>query len=312
MAYQSGIADNEIDLLDKLNLFLTTDSELVKTGDNWTEIYSGETAATATIAKRKSYAWSAPGATAGNNIYVACKTDNRISNDTYNLYFCGGTYFNVELINQPNDIFSGMLNRTQVGLFADNNPLHYWFFANNRRFIVVTKMTTVYSSCYCGFMLPNALPNEYPYPLVIAGSCNNELQRYSITTDYFASIIDPRINHFYVFTPAQSWQQFYGSKGSQTKLVYPRGIEKFYYYGNKKINVLTASPDSYSPLYPVSIVDVTKGATQFWGALDGVYWVPGLSRAAEDTISTDDGREFIIFQNGFRVTNIDFFAIEKV
>lgn len=311
MAYQSGVAENEIDLLDKLNLFLTTNEELVATDSNWTELYQQNINATGTTKKRKGYAWSAPGSGGDNSIYVAARTANNIADDIYNIYFAGGTYFSPQLANNANNLFSGLVNANSVvGLFADNQPLHYWFFANNRRFIIVTKMSAVYSSCYCGFMLPNSLPNEYPFPMVIAGSCDNYLRRFSIITDDSASIIDPRKNHFYLLKPDQSWQNFYGSTKSNN-IIYPIGFSK-YTETKMYLSSFCLSPDSYSTLYPISILDITKNATQFWGALDGVYWIPGLTRAAEDTIKTDDGREFIIFQNGFRVSNADFFAIEKI
>ncbi|HDR1739201.1 TPA: hypothetical protein QB555_002208, partial [Pasteurella multocida] len=39
MAYETGTAQNERDLLDKINTFLTTNEELVRDGQAWTMLF---------------------------------------------------------------------------------------------------------------------------------------------------------------------------------------------------------------------------------------------------------------------------------
>lgn len=50
-----------------------------------------------------------------------------------------------------------------------NTTMTYWFFATNRRVIVVVKTGTSYQNMYAGFINPFATEGEYPYPLLVTG-----------------------------------------------------------------------------------------------------------------------------------------------
>ncbi|WP_233116876.1 hypothetical protein [Aggregatibacter actinomycetemcomitans] len=47
-----------------------------------------------------------------------------------------------------------------------------------------------------------------------------------------------------------------------------------------------------------------------WGAMDGIYWLPGIGTLALDTIKTKDGRKLIVFNDAYRVTTTSYFAME--
>ncbi|EAS1642601.1 hypothetical protein DR46_12100 [Salmonella enterica] len=318
MAWTSGTAANERELLTALNDFLTTSPELVASGENWQQIYSGTIAATETTAPRVAYAWVAPGSAAADQIYVAARTSNSIADDIYNVYFAGGTWFSPGAVTSPDTFWSSLTNPSSVvGLCADAGNVRYWFIASGRRFIVITSINTVYSSVYCGFMLPAVTPDEYPYPLVIAGSTDSTLRRYSLATDYNTSISDPRSKNCWLMYPDQGWRDFYGhaavsyNTGGTLRYLTPRGINRYNSNGATVMQGMGPTPDSGSfPLIPVEFrADESHGRNHF-GAMDGVYWLPGLSRAAEDLIDTPDGRQFLVVQNAFRVNTFDYFAVE--
>jgi len=51
-----------------------------------------------------------------------------------------------------------------------NTSMSYWFWANERRVIIVVKTGTAYQWMYAGFINPFATESEYPYPLAVMGS----------------------------------------------------------------------------------------------------------------------------------------------
>ena len=61
MAYKTGTAQNERDLLDILNKFLTTDPMLVANGQAWTVLFDRKITATATEVERRQIMWKSTG-----------------------------------------------------------------------------------------------------------------------------------------------------------------------------------------------------------------------------------------------------------
>ncbi|RLM23667.1 hypothetical protein BIY29_10220 [Brenneria alni] len=320
MAWETGTAANERELLQKLDAFLTSNAELVASGENWTQIYADTIAATSTTVERLAYAWVAPGSAGADQIYIGARSNNSIGSDIYNIYFAGGTYFNPEAFSDAENIWSGMVNGSpRVGCCCENLTFKYWFIANGRRFIVLTRLTNaIFSSAYCGFMLPTVTPLEYPYPLVIAGSTDNTLSRYSLTTDYNSSIVDPRTQNCWLMYPDQGWRDFYGAAATsyttdgQSRYLTPRGAPRYSYASNagEVLTALTASPGDNYPLWSVEFRALEVAGTNYFGALDGVCWLPGVGVAAEDIINTADDQQFVISRNAFRTSTLDYFAVE--
>lgn len=317
MAWTSGTANNERDLLSRLNIFLTTCPELVAGGEHWQQIWQGEMAATPTEQARPGYVWKAPGSSGQDEIFVGVMAGNSIASDTYNLFFAGGTWFNPAAVDKPENLWNGFTGVSRrVGLCCDSTPFRFWFIANGRRVIVITAVNTVYSSAYCGFMLPAVTPGEYPYPLVIAGSTDSLLRRYSLATDYNTSISDPRTKNCWLMYPDQGWRDFYGQmvtsseSGGASRYLTPRGVIRFNSRCGDVLQGMGSTPDDGNyPLYPIEFRTNETTGTNFFGALDGVYWLPGLSRAAEDIITTADGHQFLVVQNAFRVNTWDYFVV---
>ncbi|WP_249852899.1 phage protein Gp37 [Aggregatibacter actinomycetemcomitans] len=67
--------------------------------------------------------------------------------------------------------------------------------------------------------------------------------------------------------------------------------------------------------YPLTQVELYSTAESSqgmnrWGAMDGIYWLPGIGTLALDTIKTKDGRKLIVFNDAYRVTTTSYFAME--
>ncbi|OQM40575.1 hypothetical protein [Citrobacter braakii] len=316
MAHETGTASSETDLLQKLDTFLTGNAQLTVTGEQWQRIYDHTTQAGDSVETSRAVVWQAPGASGGDKIYIGAYTHGVTASNTYNLCFCGGSMFSAAGV-VYDDMHSGFINISKdVVLFADRRSFRYWFFASGRRVIVVTGVNTIYSSAYCGFMLPVVNPSEYPYPLVIAGSASNTGLRYSDTTDAHSSIVDPRQKNFWLLYPDQGWRDIYGrnysysTTGADKRYLTPNGATRYKSGILQTLTALQASPGSHCPLFPVEVRSLEESGVNFLGALDGVFWLPGVGRASEDTISSADGHQYVVFQNGFRITPCDYFAVE--
>ncbi|EDQ2494090.1 hypothetical protein PK12_004772 [Salmonella enterica subsp. enterica] len=316
MAHESGTAGSETDLLAKLDAFLTGNAQLVAAGEAWQRLFDHTTAATATEEASRAIAWLAPGASGEDKIYIGAYTRGLTGADTWNLCFCGGTMFSSAGA-QSGGLRAGFINICKdVVLFADRRAFRYWFFASGRRVIVVTGVNVIYSAVYCGFMLPVVSPPEYPFPLVIAGSTGNTALRYSDTTNEHSAIVDPRQQNFWLMYPDQGWRDIYGrtygsiTTGGYERYLTPNGAMRYRSGTLQTLTTLQPSPGGHYPLFPVEIRSLEDPGVNFLGALDGVFWLPGVGRASEDIIRSADGHQYLVFQNGFRITSCDYFAVE--
>lgn len=327
MAYKTGTAQNERDLLDTLNKYLTTDPTLVASGQNWTVLLDRTLPGSATQKEIRQIAWKSTGTGIEQDIYICASTANLISADTYNINFWGGTFFNPRLVTAT-EIHKGLINPSPgVAIFADNRPVEYHIVADGRCCKIVTRISQVCSSAYLGFILPTVPPTEYPYPLCIAGSAplvdssnHAVFIRYSRADEFNSSIVNPFYGNCWLFTPDQSWRDFYGqtyeniSPDSSNQKLYPLSNISFYsrYEQPQVMRTMGASPGGSFPLLPIDFISTSNSSQgrNRWGTLDGVYWIPGLQRAAGDKVTIADGRNGIVFNGGFRVTTVDYFVIE--
>ncbi|MGC7559594.1 hypothetical protein [Pasteurella sp. PK-2025] len=317
MAYETGTAENERDLLDKINKFLTTNEELVREGQAWTTLLDRTLEATPTRQAIRQIAWKSTGTGVEQDIYVCASTYNNISQDTYNIKIAGGTFFSEGLL--QSDISDTFINKSPyVTVCADARQFEYGIVASGRCFKVYTRITNtnICSSCYAGFILPTVTPVEYPYPLCIAGASNSDI-RYSETGNNHSSIVDAKKDNFWLFTPDQTWRTFSGRNHSSTghesqyQILHPA-----YIYNNDSYNILkkiTGLNDNY-PLFPIEIISTANSVQKVnrWGALDGVYWIPGVQRSIFDTVQIDEKTTGIILNNAYRTTTSDFYVIEYV
>jgi hypothetical protein len=78
----------------------------------------------------------------------------------------------------PNSVYTPLQNTTMT----------YWFWANERRVIVVVKTGTAYQMMYAGFLNTFGTELEYPYPLIVAGSSYKSTQAFNDNSGDFASV----------------------------------------------------------------------------------------------------------------------------
>lgn len=303
MAYTTGTATDYHDLLDKLRTYAVAQGWVQ---ERWTA--PGSLTAVAELWLR------GPGTGAGRRTYVGIQSTSDATNNIYSWGMVCATGFNSGLgfLLQP-----GVSSQVYLNLWT--STIDYWFFVNDRRIIVVAKVSTSYMSAFMGQGLPMTIPAEYPFPLVCIGS-------------YFAPALpafnnsgsrmcaDPGVGAATLRDRGGTWRIF-GNHARQDNLNYNinfNAINSYYvwpyrasaadWYSNDFRYRMRANGNGESLLIQCHVLgsNFKEGI-----ALEGLFWLPGFSRAAEQQI-TVGSRTFRVFQNTFRATDVDYFAVEEI
>lgn len=311
MAWETGSVTNYDDLLDKLKTFLTTDATLVAAGQNWT-VMKDEI-----ITDRYIY-FRGPGLAGNDEIHVNIRRFFSAAGGVYNWEFQGATSYDggLDYANQPGS------NQTCFYCLS-NGVMNYWFFANGRRFIVITKIGTVFVSAYAGFIMPYALPSEYPYPMFIGATSYLESRSYS-EPDYYTSAfwkmgygyrntVELRIDSAVQLRLVSGlWLPF----KQNTVTTYEDNSGAIWPYwsidvasnSDPGIGNLTKNMDGSYSILPIILYSSTYDTKDVFGELDGVFHTPGIDLNSEDTL-TIGGDTYLCFQNVEDVGRNDFAAI---
>lgn len=305
MAWTTGTATDYRDLLDRLQLFLTTD--MLPAGERWTPLRW------TTDAANKELILQAPGLAGTEQIFCGVRT---YENPTAGYYMWDlNGYIGFDAANpfyaQPGTL-AGWLPMMSLW----NGAIPYWFVANGRRCVVVAKISTVYQAMYLGLMLPYATPGQYPYPLLIGGAMTGQRgHNYSVTG----------ANHRHFTDPGEDAQN---NPNTACMLRGPSGAwlpSQNVYYGNPEyrydgprpmwpmnygaLGNLREAPDGSYVLMPIVLTQYNAGTDHdLFGELDGCYWVSGFNNAAENLINVA-GVDHLVVQNVYRTTVRDYWAL---
>lgn len=206
---------------------------------------------------------------------------------------------------------------TPVYHVLSDAAMTYWLVCTGRKIILKTKLSTVYTDSYAGFMLPYGLPSEYPYPLLIAGNCEDRFNNAAVTDDDFRMFCNPGNSSMWLRDPGGTWIDFENHVGTSVteqhgvdRIVWPWGSESSP-WGANEIEKFREGIDGSYAIMPCIIHQVDTGpflVPNTYGELDGVFWVSGFSNSSENsfTISADD---YICFQDVFRTDLHHFMAL---
>jgi len=244
----------------------------------------------------------APGLAGADEIHINMHTYFSESSDYYNLGFVGTTGFETldAWVDQPG-------KSTGQYMAAWQFQIPYWIVANGRRFIITFKISTNYMNGYFGYILPYATPNEYPYPLLIAGSGsgNTNAVRWSNESHNHRSFFDPYAA--YIYTIDGTWltiQNKYDSSGSE---IAPTN-SNIWPYGGNLLSSTRQSPGDVYPMLPMVLYSNQNGGNVL-GELEDCFWCPGFANASENTIVVG-GIDYPVFQNVYRSGNLDYYALK--
>jgi len=155
MALTTGTASHQNDLLADLRTWLVGTV-------GWTELeYTAGSLATdvATLSVE------GPGGGVNRRVYINIETGNDVGSSLYYWKIMGATGWD-----------SGVGHDSQPGAGGTcyynlwQNSIDYRFYANDRRFIIGSLVSSSSMTMYAGFFLPFALPSEYPFPLACIAS----------------------------------------------------------------------------------------------------------------------------------------------
>lgn len=325
MAYETGTATDHADLFDKLKSFLTTNTDLVADSQEWDNPWSAPPGAPNTT----DVVMRGPGLAGDDAVLVGLSLVADVANDSYVLYSCGMT----GILGAGVGIADHVNRSPLVGMYLDPNPMTYWFVGNGRRFVVVTKISTVYQAMYGGLYLPYALPTVYPYPLFVGGSRGalagtppNWRSTLSDHTHFVspAAVIQAgqptRDTGAWAIDPAANWVRCWNSGNDLGNPKIGMGPEQLFdglgvakevssvQYGYNNIRQRTGQ--CYGGDFMLSPITLAQQSPtdQTYGVLDGCFRVGGLNNAAENIV-TVGGVDHLVVQNVFRTGVGDYWAL---
>ena len=214
---------------------------------------------------------------------------------------------------------SGRDWNTQPGVSPDlftafwDNDMLYWFQVDSRRYTVAAKVSTTFHALYQGFFLPFGSPTEYPFPSVLIGEKDDSEAHTSTATD-FGFVTEPIING----TLRQVDGVWVNAGDSPTVGNFWLWPASTAFGGAGSIWENHENFDSGDhQLMPILLGQgPTGGATEpltaeVFGVLDGVNIVTGFGNSSE-TILSIGGTDWVVFQDIFRTSRENFWAMEMV
>jgi len=310
MAFTTGTATDYYDLLDKLRLYLIAQGWTV---NNW---IAGGVLAQAQLDV------AAPGSVGGEQPKISIRTGWNIAANSYGWELCAYPNYN-----PASEFGLQEQNSPSTWLCLWQNTLDYWFYVNDRRFIVVANIGTFYMSAYAGFFLPYALPAEYPFPYFV-GATFPTLQPYNLNNSAMRSFCDPGIS-------AASYQRRESMEWALLKNVNSvgNGVDSYSTYDGPVIwpyRTCHADNNTFDnaaslewsffhrmrplangkmPLWQCTIVDSWDETVP--GVLDGVFATGGFNRVPEQIV-TVDAQDYRLFIAAGKDSPKHYFAIEEV
>lgn len=299
MAWATGTATNYLDLVRRLRDFLTTDSALVALGQNWTQIsQAGEmgglspspTAPTLTAADQ--IMLQGPGLAGDDQVLVSLQFVENAGSNLYNVGIRGQVAYqaSVTAANQPG-------TSAAKYMLLLNTSMKYWFIANGRCFKVIVQAGGAYEHMYGGFILPEHLPQDWPYPLFAgASSSSSSLANTSTDTAHHAYFNAYGSNSITANTsavlclPDLNWRPVNGQGSSSW---YNNTIQTTW----SNYAIAHNMRQSLSGL-PVLIqgelfTEFSTIGAAYYGRFDGVFYVPAFGRVPEE-IATIDGIDYLL------------------
>jgi hypothetical protein len=288
MATATGTASGYLDLLDRLVTFAT--------GLSSPEAWTVDRNITAADGERE-LIMHGPGLAGDDAVYVGIRGVTNSTSDYYNwrLMGCTGFVSGNDWTAQPNVSPVSITDGNHLLLWDDAIP--YTFIGSGRRLIVVAKVSTVYETAYLGLALPYATPGQYPYPLVVGGTCRTGDVRWS----------NQSTNHSAFWRPQAGGLSWRTQDGNWLRLVSPTtsSLSQITAGGTRE-TLWREAPDGTRWLLP--LVGTQYNPNNTLGELDGVAAVPGFGVASEDTV--DDGTDdWLVVQSGWRTTSTDYAAV---
>ncbi len=306
MPYVTGTAANYRDLVGKLRDFLTADSTLVAARQNWS-LLSGP--ASGTPAATDELVFSGPGLSGTDDIRVGVKFHTNAGLGYYNVGIVGLTSSGVnDIENQPG-------NSGAKWMLLLNSPMDYWFIANGRCFKVIVRAGSNYPQCYAGFILPEHLPDDWPYPLFVGATTWDKASGNSRNDDFNRAYWNGSASTAGVTTsacgglcdPGRVWRGvangYASGYSSDPDAIHTGNWYDKIFWQNMRQSLTNQPILTHGLIFSRS---PTIGRATY-GRFDGVYYLPAFGVVPEQII-TVGGVPHLAIPNVFRTTDGNFCA----
>lgn len=318
MAYSTGTATNQNDLMDRLKTFLTTAGP---TGPGWTALKDTTVAASPADGANRYILFDAPGG-GSDNIYVGIELNmaRAFSANLFEFYrpffrLQGYTGHNAGLAfdDQPGAIPT--YNNVPTFAVEHDRALPYHFIANGRRCIIAVQTGRKWSTAYLGWYLPFGTPAQVPYPMMIAGSnyTNTSQDSEEVWEDRHIAFsmgthdtdVGGNIQHLeganWVSMADRIWPLYDFETGDSS--TFSQDNELF--WRDDFVNTSTYAEGDYTlcyrnldnsiPLIPLHITGDESGQDIF-GVYDGVFAAGGARRVLQDDIVDIGGVDHLLVE----------------
>lgn len=321
MAWETGTANGHRDLMDKLETFLTTHPDLVAASQTWTVNWSG----TVTSYNMDNHSdpsqgydtdfkdlyLKGPGLAGTDEIYIQLRAYEVPALSINNWMVAATTDYTpdpptVKFEDQPN--ISNYNNQYYCYLTLVDSLITYWFVANGRRFYVVAKVGGDFYVMHAGFILPYALPSEYPYPIHVGACAEMPGYVYSRTdlTNFWKSELQR--NAFLRARDGAWLRASEGTEGAGKVTSWPWEMDT----DTGGYLKLIGNADGSFPLLP-GVLEGPDDGGNVYGQYQGLCYIPALSPStdavAEDTI-TIGADTYLVLQNVDKTGRAQFAALK--
>lgn len=290
-----------------------------------------------------------------DEIYVGWRTYSSVPGDYYNLELHGFTGYNAALTDftdQPGmspGVYNGASNAEWSGcyLITSSASFDYFLNINSYRMIITAVIGTVVMHAHLGFGNRFATDTEYPYPLMIAGSCPEPNYKATLA-NLVSTLTDPWAFSTTVNGPMQvygadgAWHTIVNRKGtspSATKVVIPAQQPSGVSSGSTlpQDKFMSAGPNTFadliystgtgsggtmtSQMLPTgsgnarvllpSIIVLTDPSSQVLMEIDDVFWMQINGGVVSGDRIIDGSTVYRVFKNGNRTDDYAYLAIRE-
>ncbi|WP_236200242.1 hypothetical protein [Pseudomonas pseudonitroreducens] len=237
-----------------------------------------------TVPANRELIMKAPGLSGEEDIYVGFRTYQDASADYYNLVAAAFTGY------LSSNTFDAQPGAMLSGVPCHNNRVDYWLTLNGQRLALAMKVgTPVYESVYLGKFLPYAMPDQYPYPVIVAGMLNG------IPATRFSDTV-----HSMPYKGTRPNMRMRFNSGAWLQPDCSPWI------GGVITGDTTQARDT-GGIYALTPVVMSDG-NGIYGELDGVFHISGFNNAVENTLVIG-GVTYVVIQDVGRNGFSDYYAL---
>lgn len=231
------------------------------------------------------------------------------------------------------DMEKALTDNPRMSVDASNEDLDYWIYVNSTRIIGVVKASASdYAGFYSGFLAAFGDPDQYPFPLYVAGTTTEGLAlAHDAINPANGNFWDPGVGGGRVLNHLGEWQSVGNQQNANGTVLRPISTASNYVYPfhhgvattSGMFNSLSGDSDGGAghllasiqptdqddlPTIDVLVMGSSYGA---YGALQGVVAIPGGNVLAAETLITLGASDYRVFPNRTRRLGNSWIAIQE-